>query len=81
MKIKDRPLDEDDLAIADLAEVADWTKVAGPESDAPGYETVKAIVHRVSAATGWKPWPRRQPERELRPDGVVGVRDLARHDR
>jgi hypothetical protein len=57
MKIKDRPLEEDAYAMADLAEVTDWTKVAGPETSEPGYETVKALVHRVSAATGWKPWP------------------------
>jgi hypothetical protein len=61
MKIKDLPLDEDARAMADLADVTDWTKVAGPETSAPGYETVKAIVHRVSAATGWKPWPDDNP--------------------
>jgi hypothetical protein len=57
MKIKDRPYEEDVVAMTDLAEVADWSKVAGPETGEPGYETIKAIVHRVTAATGWKPWP------------------------
>jgi hypothetical protein len=57
MKTQDRPLDEDDLAIADLAEVADWTAVAGPDSDRTGPEVVRALVNRVMNATGWQPWP------------------------
>lgn len=57
MKTQDRPLDQDDLAIADLAEVADWKSIAGPNSDASGPDVVRAIVQRVTAATGWKPWP------------------------
>jgi hypothetical protein len=56
MKIKDRPLDLDAAAMADLADVADWTKVAGPESAGTGYEVVKALVDRVTPATGWRPW-------------------------
>jgi hypothetical protein len=58
MKTQDRPLDEDDRAMADLAEVADWTQVAGPDTDESGYAVVAALVQRVSAATGWRPWPR-----------------------
>ena len=57
MKTQDRPLDEDDLAIADLAEVVDWTTVAGPNSDASGPAVVRALVQRVTTATGWEPWP------------------------
>jgi hypothetical protein len=57
MKTKDNPLDQDDRAMADLAEVSDWIKVAGPESGETGYAVVEALVHRVSAVTGWKPWP------------------------
>ena len=36
MQTLDRPLDDDDKAMADLAEVADWTKVAGPDTDDTG---------------------------------------------
>jgi hypothetical protein len=57
MKTQDRPLDEDDLAMADLADVADWTRVAGPDSDASGPAVVRALVQRVTAATDWQPWP------------------------
>ncbi|GAA1580404.1 hypothetical protein GCM10009804_41220 [Kribbella hippodromi] len=57
MKFKDRPLDLDAAAMADLAEIADWTKVAGPDAPGTGYEAVKALVTRVSAGTGWEPWP------------------------
>ncbi|MDX6294775.1 MAG: hypothetical protein QOH50_3850 [Kribbellaceae bacterium] len=32
MKTQVRPLDEDDLAMADLAEVSDWSRVAGPDN-------------------------------------------------
>jgi len=62
MKIKDRPLEDDAAAMADLAEVADWAKVAGPDTGETGYEVVKALVHRVTAATGWKPWPDDNPD-------------------
>jgi hypothetical protein len=57
MKTQDRPLDEDAQAMADLAEVPDWTAVAGPDTEDTGMEVVRALVHRVSAATGWQPWP------------------------
>jgi len=57
MKIKDSPLDADARAMADLAEVTDWAKVAGPDTGETGFEVVKALVHRVTAATNWKPWP------------------------
>jgi hypothetical protein len=56
MKTQERPLDEDDRAMADLAEVPDWSRVAGPDTDETGHEVVQALVHRVSAATGWRPW-------------------------
>jgi hypothetical protein len=57
MKIKDRPLEGDAAAFADLAEVTDWAKVAGPETTETGYAVVAALVHRVTTGTGWKPWP------------------------
>ncbi|TWD73429.1 hypothetical protein FB561_7318 [Kribbella amoyensis] len=57
MKTQDRPLDEDDLAMADLGDVSDWTAVAGPDSDETGEAVVRALVQRVMAATGWQPWP------------------------
>lgn len=56
METKDRPLDLDAAAMADLAEVEDWAKVAGPDTDETGYDVVKSLVNRVAAATGWKPW-------------------------
>ena len=57
MEIKDLPLDADARAMADLAEVTDWKTLAGPDTDETGFEVVKALVHRVTAATDWKPWP------------------------
>jgi hypothetical protein len=57
MKTQDRPLDEDDLAMADLAEIQDWTTIAGPDTDASGPAVVRALVNRVMAATDWQPWP------------------------
>jgi hypothetical protein len=65
MKTKDRPLDLDAAAMADLAEVEDWTQVAGPDSDATGREVVQALVRRVSAATGWKPWADNDPNQDF----------------
>ena len=41
MKIKDLPLDADAAAMADLADIADWTKVAGPDTGETGYDVVK----------------------------------------
>jgi len=57
MKTQDRPLDQDDLALADLAEIQDWTVLAGPDGDDSGPEVVRALVHRVMAHTSWQPWP------------------------
>lgn len=57
MKTLDRPLLEDEQALADLAEVPDWTRVAGPDNEDAGPAVVRALVQRVSAATGWRPWP------------------------
>jgi hypothetical protein len=57
MKTQDRPLDEDDLAMADLAEITDWTRIAGPDNDDLGPEVVRAVVQRVTTATNWQPWP------------------------
>ena len=56
MKTQDRPLDQDGLAMADLAEVPDWTAVAGPDDNQTGIAVVIELVRRVSAATGWVPW-------------------------
>jgi len=60
MKTQDRPLDDDDRAMADLAEVADWSTVAGPDPEASGREMVLALIDRVTTATGWEPWPIQQ---------------------
>jgi hypothetical protein len=57
MKTQERPLDEDDLAMADLAEIKDWTPIAGPDTDASGPAVVRALVNRVMSATDWQPWP------------------------
>jgi hypothetical protein len=62
MKTQDRPLDEDDLAMADFAEIADWTTIAGPNSEDTGFEVIRAIVQRVTSATDWQPWPLEQGE-------------------
>jgi hypothetical protein len=65
MKTQDRSLEEDSRAMADLAEIADWTRIAGPDDDESGPEVVRALVHRVTAETDWKPWP-------LEPGEVIG---------
>ncbi|MEV5966124.1 hypothetical protein AB0L70_30425 [Kribbella sp. NPDC051952] len=57
MKTQDRPLDQDDLAMADLAEIRDWSVIAGPDGDESGPEVVRALVHRVMGQTPWRPWP------------------------
>jgi hypothetical protein len=57
MKTQDRPLDADDQGLADLAEVTDWTAIAGPDTDQGGPVVVKGIVERVAKATDWMPWP------------------------
>lgn len=57
MRTQDRPLDQDDRALADLAEIADWGLLAGPDDDESGPAVVRALVHRVMTHTNWKPWP------------------------
>jgi len=57
MKTLDRPLDQDEAAFADFAEITDWHAIAGPNNDDSGPDVVRAIVQRVTAATDWKPWP------------------------
>lgn len=57
MKTLDRPLDDDDQAMADLAEVADWTTIATANPDLTGPALVLPLIERVSAQTGWQPWP------------------------
>jgi hypothetical protein len=57
MKTQDRPLDQDDLAMADLAEVLDWGVIAGPDTDDAGPAVVTALVNRVMSHTPWQPWP------------------------
>jgi hypothetical protein len=48
-------LDDDDRAMADLADVPDWRPLWGPA--ATGRDAVRALADRASAATGWRPWP------------------------
>ncbi|HEY3558798.1 MAG TPA: hypothetical protein VGL05_15105 [Kribbella sp.] len=62
MKTMDRPLDADEAAFADFAEIADWRAIAGPNNDDSGPEVVRAIVQRVTAVTDWQPWPLQQGE-------------------
>ncbi|WP_020385496.1 hypothetical protein [Kribbella catacumbae] len=57
MKTQDRPLDQDDRAMADFAEIGDWTVLAGPDDDESGLAVVRALVNRVMTHTNWKPWP------------------------
>lgn len=54
MKTQERSSDDDERAMADLAEVADWRSVWGPP--ATGMDAIRALVNRVTAATGWRPW-------------------------
>jgi len=57
MKTQDRPLDQDALAMADLADVLDWSTIAGPDTDESGPAVVRALVNRVMTHTPWQPWP------------------------
>ena len=57
MKTLDRPLDDDDHAMADLAEVRDWRRVGGPQTGRTGPDPVRALIRRVKSATSWQPWP------------------------
>ncbi|GAA1143674.1 hypothetical protein GCM10009630_47570 [Kribbella jejuensis] len=54
MKTQERSFDDDERAMADLAEVADWRRLWGPP--ATGTDAIRALVDRVTAATGWRPW-------------------------
>jgi len=54
VKTQERSSDDDERAMADLAEVPDWRAVWGPP--ATGMDAVRALVNRVIAATGWRPW-------------------------
>ncbi|TDO45077.1 hypothetical protein EV643_114222 [Kribbella sp. VKM Ac-2527] len=57
MKTLDRPLDDDDRAMADLADVRDWRRLGGPHAGETGPVPVRKLIKRVGSATGWKPWP------------------------
>ena len=57
MKTADRPLDEDERAFADFAEITDWRPIAGPNNNKSGPDVVRAVVQRVTSATDWQPWP------------------------
>ncbi|MFF0343563.1 hypothetical protein [Kribbella sp. NPDC004875] len=57
MKTLDRPLDEDERAFADFAEISDWSPIAGPRGDKSGPDVVRAVVQRVTSTTDWQPWP------------------------
>ena len=60
MKSMVRPLDDDERAMADLAEVGDWRRVGGPQTGETGPMMVRALIHRVMKATGWQPWEARR---------------------
>ena len=57
MKTLDRPLDDDDRAMADLGDVLDWRRVGGPHTGETGPVPVRKLIRRVKSATGWRPWP------------------------
>lgn len=54
MRTQQRTSDDDERALADLAEVSDWKRVWGPPET--GLNAIRTLVSRVSAATGWRPW-------------------------
>jgi hypothetical protein len=54
VKTQQLPYDDDERAMADLAEVADWRLLWGRPATGPA--AVRALADRVSAATGWRPW-------------------------
>jgi hypothetical protein len=54
VRTQQRSLDDDERAMADLAEVYDWNRVWGPPET--GLDAIRALVSRVTAATGWRPW-------------------------
>jgi hypothetical protein len=54
VKTQQRSSSDDERAMADLAEVADWRSVWGPPGS--GLDAIRALVSRVIAATGWQPW-------------------------
>ena len=57
MKTLDRPLDDDDRAMADLADVRDWRRIGGPHTGETGPIPVRKLIRRVKSGTSWKPWP------------------------
>ena len=57
MKTLDRPLDDDDRAMADIAEVRDWRRLGGPQAGQTGPVPVRRLIRRVKSGTNWKPWP------------------------
>lgn len=54
MKTQERSFDDDERAMADLAEVVDWRAIWGPPDT--GMDAIRALVTRVTDATGWMPW-------------------------
>jgi hypothetical protein len=54
VQTQQRSSEDDERAMADLAEVSDWTPVWGPPGAGP--EAIRQRVLRVTAVTGWQPW-------------------------
>jgi hypothetical protein len=54
VKTQERSFSDDERAMTDLAEVSDWRQVWGPPGT--GVDAIRALVSRVTAATGWRPW-------------------------
>jgi hypothetical protein len=54
VKTQLRSSDDDERAMIDLAEVSDWRSVWGPPG--AGLDAIRALVSRVTAVTGWRPW-------------------------
>lgn len=54
VKTQELSFDDDERAMADLAEVSDWRSVWGPPGT--GLDAIRALVVRAMDATGWQPW-------------------------
>lgn len=76
MRSQELSLDDDDRAMADLADVPDWRRLWGPPATGP--DAVRALADRAAAATGWRPWPvtaETSIDRDQESWGLVTARD------
>jgi len=54
VRTQQRSSDDDERAMADLADVSDWRRIWGPPGT--GVEAIRALVRRATEVTGWRPW-------------------------